>query len=97
MIDNLEENELLSVRQHGYRHGKSTTTCLLQSLHDWTHWIDSGHDVDVIYFDFSKAFDRVPHHLLIEKISQYGLNKNIILWIEHFLKSRSQSVRYKGI
>ena len=57
MKDYLEENEPLSVRKHGYRHEKSTTTCLLQSLHNWTHWIDSGHDVDVIYFDFSKAFD----------------------------------------
>ena len=51
----------------------------------------------MIYFDFSKAFDRVPLHRLIDKLSHYGLNKNIILWIENLLKNRSQSVRHKGI
>ena len=97
MIDYMEEDQLLSIQQHGYRHGKSTTTCLLQSLHDWTHWIDSGHDVDVIDIDFLKAFDRTPHHLLITKLSHYRFHIYIILWIENFLKSRSQSIRHKGI
>ena len=87
MIDYLEKNELLSVRQHGYYKDTANQLqhdCVLQSLHYWTHCIDSGHDVDVINFDFLKALDRVPHHLHIEKLSHYGLSKNIIPWIETF-------------
>jgi len=51
----------------------------------------------VIYTDLEKAFDKIPHKRLISKLFSYGLNKDIISWIEAFLNNRKQRVRIKGI
>ena len=52
--------------------------------------------MDVIYTDFEKAFDRVPHNKLIEQLLSYGVNVNLIEWIKDFLKSRTSCVRGNG-
>ena len=51
----------------------------------------------MIYTDLEKAFDKIPHKRLISKLSSYGLNKDIISWIEAFLNNRKQRVCIKGI
>jgi hypothetical protein len=53
--------------QHGFVRGKSTTTHLLEVYHEIKESVASGNEVDAIYLDFSKAFDKVPDHLLLSE------------------------------
>ena len=73
IMDHLEENELLTRHQHGFRKGKSCQSNLLEVLEDWTVVIDDGHGVDVLFLDFQKAFDSVPHKRLAVKLNGYGI------------------------
>jgi len=63
----------------------------------WTERLDTGGRIDVIYTDLEKAFDKIPHRRLISKLHSYGLNENIILWIEAFLADRKQRVIINGV
>ena len=65
-------NNLFSINQHGFRAGFSCVTQLPKVLEDWTVAIDLGKSVDVIYLDFQKAFDRVPHNRLLFKLWHRG-------------------------
>ena len=58
--------------------GRSTTIQLMKLMDEWSEAIDRGEEVDVIYTDFEKAFDRVPQNKLIEKLFSYGGNVNLI-------------------
>lgn len=55
--------------------------------------VDAGEPVDIIYLDFSKAFDRVPLRRLLFKLRHLGIAGNVLLWIEAFLTGREFSVR----
>lgn len=66
---------------------------MLMNLNKWTSALDDGKNVDVIYFDFSKAFDRVPHSKLVQKLVMVGVHPRIIAWIAAFLEGRTFSVR----
>ena len=57
--------------------------------------VANGGVVDSIYFDFSKAFDTVPHKRLSIKLKAYGIDGNVLKWIEAFLSGREQVVRVK--
>ena len=61
-------NKLFTNRQFGFLKGRSTVTQLLQILDDWTETLESGGRIDVIYTDFEKAFDKVPHRRLLSKL-----------------------------
>ena len=65
-------------------------------MHDWLSALDSGHEVCVILFYVKKAFDPVPHALLLEKLPQNGLNSYIIRWIKSYLTDREQFVLVNG-
>jgi hypothetical protein len=58
----------------------------------WTEALDRGEEVDCIYTDFMKAFDRVPHQRLIAKMQSYGISEGICKWVEMFLCNRKQKV-----
>ena len=58
--------------------------------------MDEGSPVDVIYLDFKKAFDKVPHQRLILKLKSHGMGNSIINWIEQWLTDRKQSVVLDG-
>ena len=73
IVKHLEENDLLSKKQHGFVKGRSTTTQLLSYLAECAEVVASGGVVDAIYFDFAKAFDTVPHQRLLSKLSSYGI------------------------
>ena len=55
-----------------------------------TKWVDDGSPVDVIYLDFQKAFDKVPHQRLILKLKSHGMGNSIINWIEQWRTDRKQ-------
>ena len=68
VINHLSQNRLIDESQHGFRHKKSCLTNLLEYLEYVVNQIDAGDPVDVIYLDFQKAFDKVPHHRLLQKL-----------------------------
>ena len=61
-----------------------------------TQHVDDGHPVDVIYLDFQKAFDKVPHARLIKKVKAHCINGKILTWIEAWLSGRLQRVVLNG-
>ena len=92
MVTHLEKNNLLSKEQHGFRSGRSCATQLLEIMEIWTALLDKGIAVDCIYLDFAKAFDKVPHARLVEKIKAYGIKGELLDWISDFLSNREQRV-----
>ena len=92
VMDHLIKQSLLSDKQHGFINGRSTTTQLLVYLDICTRAIVDGHVMDVIYLDFWKAFDTVPHNRLLGKLESYGIKGNILQWIKAFLVGRTQEV-----
>ena len=61
-------------------------------LERWTQMLDDGKSVDVTYFNYSKAFDKVSHRLLILKLKAYGIEGKLLAWIEAWLRDRRQRV-----
>ena len=85
MMDFLIKHKLINPSQHGFLKAKSCLTNLLCFLEEITKWVDDGSPVDVIYLDFQKAFDRVPHQRLIRKLKSRGKGNSIINWVEQWL------------
>ena len=96
LVKHLEVNNLLRDSQHGFLSGRSCLTNLLEYLEYVTAQIDEGEPVDVVYLDFSKAFDKVPHARLIRKVESMGFGPQTTLWIEDWLKGRTQRVVLNG-
>ena len=92
MVKFLEANSLLNNNQHGFRHNRSCSTQLLSQLNYVLNNSVQGFDIDSIYIDYSKAFDKVDHGLLLKKLNHYGIVGNFHKWIEDFLKNRTQTV-----
>jgi hypothetical protein len=90
------DNDLFSKKQYGFIKGRSTVLQLLTLLDEWTKILDIGGQIDVIYTDFEKAFDKVPHKRLISKLFSYGVNKGVIDWVQSFLNERTYSVCVNG-
>ena len=96
IIHYLEENKLLSYNQHGFRKGRSCLSELLSHFNDLFENLGNSEDSDTIYLDFSKAFDKVDHALLIKKIRLYGISGKVLKWLECFLSNRVQTVVVDG-
>ena len=92
MMDFLVKHKLINPSQHGFLKARSCLTNLLCFFEEITKWVDEGSPVDVIYLDFQKAFDKVPHQRLILKLKSHG----IINWIEQWLTDRRQRVVVDG-
>lgn len=86
----------LSEAQHGFFKSRSTTTNLVPFTELLVQAIDSGYQADVIYTDFSKAFDEVSHRILIRKLEAYGVIGSMLNWIYSYLKNRSFYVVVNG-
>ena len=82
--------------QHGFQRGKSTVTQLLEVYHDILDMLASGQEVDVIHLDLSKAFDKVPHNLLLSKLQLLGLSGSVLQWFTSYLSDRHQRVALDG-
>lgn len=86
----------LSDNQHGFVSRRSTNTNLVPFTELLIHAIDQGHQADVIYTDFSKAFDKVSHKVLINKLRAYGISGSLLGWISSYLMFRVFSVVVNG-
>ena len=96
VLQHMVDNNLLSPKQFGFVSGRSTVTQLLGYLDECADIISNDVIVDSIYFDFSKAFDTVPHKRLKRKLNAYGIDGELLTWIEGFLSGREQMVRVNG-
>ena len=94
MMDYLVKHKLINASQHGFLKARSCLTNLLCFIEEITKWMDEGSSVDVIYLDFQKAFDKVPHQRLILKA--HGMGNSIINWIEQWITDRRQRVVVDG-
>ena len=96
LTEHLDQLNLISQSQHGFRSGRSCLTNLLTFMESVTDLIDDGKPVDILYLDFQKAFDKVPHQCLLKKLKAHGIAGNIFNWISDWLSSRVQRVVYRG-
>ena len=92
----LESNSILSSNQFGFRANRSTMDQLLLVYDNVSRLMDAGAVVDLILFDFSKAFDVVIHDLLLAKLKCLGIGGNLLQSIQSFLTNRTMSVGIQG-
>ena len=88
----LEENMLMNPSQHGFMPGKSCATNLLEFLEVVTRSIDEGKNMDIIFLDFAKAFDKVPKERLLAKLAAHRIGGQVLPWVRSWLTARSQRV-----
>lgn len=89
----VEQNSLLFRNQHGFRRGLSTVTQLVEISHFLAEVINRRGQTDLIFLDFSKAFDRVSHPKLLFKLKHLLRNEKIIAWLSNYFQNRSQYVQ----
>jgi len=76
IIKQVEEKKVIRSSQHGFTKGKSCLTNLIAFYDGMTGWVDEGRAVDVVYLNFSKAFDTVSHNILLGKLRKCGLDES---------------------
>ena len=85
MVALLNESHIVSLKQHGFVKGRSCLTNLLEVFEHWTSCFDDGYRVDVVYLDYRKAFDTVPHQRLsLTKLKGLGLGAGLMKWTGSF-------------
>ncbi len=83
--------------QYGFQKGKSTTSRLLSVLHNIHKCLEKRSQVDTIYLDFAKAFDKVSHEHLLAKLYYFGIRGNLLRWFGDYCSGRYQRVTVLGI
>ena len=97
IMDHLISHNLLNDSQHGFCPGRGTLSQLLYYYNSVLTELESNDQVDAIYLDFSKAFDKVDHQILLQKLEYHGISGKILTWIQTFLTNRFQAVRVNGM
>lgn len=92
LVSFLDSNSFFSDVQHGFRRNFSCETQLLHLTNDLFLNLDSGYPTIAVFLDFAKAFDKVPHKLLLLKLSTLNIDAHVLIWIESFLSQRRQYV-----
>ena len=93
----MNDHNLFNENQHGFRSGRSCLSQLLEHFDTILNIIEDNNNADVIYLDFAKAFDKVDHTIVLNKIKSLGITGQIYNWLESFLRGRFQSVIVNGI
>jgi len=81
---------IINRNQHGFISNHSTCTNLLECTQDWLATRNSSCTTDIIYIDFSRAFDSIVYNKLFNKLESYGINGKPLHWISSFVKNRYQ-------
>jgi len=96
MMEHYEKCRVILSSQHGFTKGRSCLTNLLDFFEEMYKKMDEGKAVDIIYLDFAKAFDKVPHKRLGKKLEASGIGGNLLKWLENWLRDRRQKVGIRG-
>ena len=83
--------------QHDFVRGRSYATQLVLSHHQWSKALDEGTQVDVIFLNFGKAFGRVAHDVLLQKLCNFGISGALLNWCQDYLANREQRVVIDGV
>ena len=92
MMQYLVSNSLLAPQQHGFVPKRACITNLLETIDIVTSELANGRPVDLVYLDFAKAFDTVPHKRRLLKLAAYGIDDQLCAWVKDFLTNRKQRV-----
>ena len=92
----LELNEILTETQHGFRQNRSCSTQLISYTNSILNNLTKGIETDSIYLDYSKAFDKIDHTILIIKLKLLKIPDTYVKWIECFIRGRTQTVLVNG-
>ena len=95
-MDFLLAHDLMNSSQHGFMKNKSCATNLLEFLESVTSNLDNNVPLDLIFLDFSKAFDKVPRVRLLNKMAAHGIDGKVHRWISNWLGGRIQRVVLNG-
>ena len=96
-MEYLDDNRILSGRQFGFRAGHSAEDQLLKFYSEVVQEVDRGNAVDVVFLDYSKAFDVVSHYTIVEKLVALGFHRSVVAWVQNFLYLRKMSVIVGGV
>ena len=97
ILSHLESNNILTYLNHSFCSGNSTETQLLTSTQDLLSSFDQNKQIDMAILDFSEAFDTVPHHRLLLKLSSYGICDSLHDWLRCFLRERNMQVVVESV
>ena len=92
IFSHLSQHNILCNKQPGFRHGRSCETQLIFTINNLAESLSNNGQTDAILLDFSKAFDKVSHQHLYQKLHQYGIWGNTLEWLKNFLTGRQQWV-----
>ena len=93
----VRDNRGIRPSQHGFTKGRSCLTNLISFYDPVTRLVDEGKAVDVVYLDFSKAFDTVSHSILLQQLAVRGLDRYTLGWVRNWLEGRAQRVVVNGV
>ncbi|CAG5047615.1 unnamed protein product [Parnassius apollo] len=96
LMRHLEDHQLISDRQYGYRRGQSAGDLLVYLTHRWAAAVESKREALAVSLDIAKTFDRVWHKVLLSKLPSYGLPEILCKWITSFLADRNINVVVDG-
>ena len=96
ILTHLQDHSLLNETQHGFRPGRATISQLLNFHHSIINKLHTSARVEAIYLDFSKAFDKVNHDILRQKLEKHNITGKLLAWIMTFLTNRKQAVKVDG-
>jgi len=96
IVEHIESVNGFNKNQHGFRKGRSCLTQLLAHHDNIINLLEEGGNVDVVYLDFAKAFDKVDHNIVLKKVQNLGIQGKLLQWIKEFLTNRTQSVMVNG-
>ena len=96
LIRFIEMNKIIIKQQYGFTMGKSCMSQLICHFERLITILEESDNVEVLYLDFSKAFDKVCHTILLKKLKEIGINGKIHQWLTSFLTNREQVVIVEG-
>ena len=96
IVSYMERNNLFNPSQHGFRHDHSCLSQLITHYDQVLQLLEEGKNVDVIYVDFAKAFDKVDFMVTLQKIEKLGIGGKIRSWIHAFITNLVQQVLVAG-
>ncbi|CAB4030778.1 Hypothetical predicted protein, partial [Paramuricea clavata] len=82
--------------QHGFIPGRNCVTQLIEVFDTIGNLLDRGKQIDVLYLDMSKAFDKVSHTRLLLRLRDIGFSGNILKWFQSYLQDRRQQTTILG-